>query len=95
MNFLKKCSENEKHEFISTWNWDVNNITMMHLELNWIKLIFLNWNKMNDIKLKTNEIQIEEENIQNLFVNMVLKIFFLEKHKRKHISISLHFLRMG
>jgi hypothetical protein len=50
---------------------------------------------MNDIKLKTNEIQIEEENIQNLLVNMVLKIFFLEKHKRKHISISLHFLRMG
>ncbi len=87
MNFKKKSSENEKHEFISTWNWDVNNTAMMHLELN--------WNKINDIKLKTNEIQIEEENIQNHLVNMMLKIKTLAKHKRKHISIFLHFLRMG
>jgi hypothetical protein len=52
-------SGNKKHEFISTWNWDVNNIAMMHLEMNWIKIE--NWKKINDIKLKTNEIQIDEK----------------------------------
>jgi len=68
---FKKKIGNKKHEFISTWNWNVNNIAMMHLELNWIK----------KIKLKTNEIKIDKKIIQNLPVNM-MKRKTLEKQKK-------------
>ncbi len=74
-------------EMWTTLQWCTLN--RIELQKNWIeiKLMILNWKQMR--------YKLTKKNIQNLLVNMMLKRKTLEKHKRKHIFMSHHFLRMG
>jgi len=45
--------------------------------------------------LKKNELQIGGENIENMFVNMMLKKKPLKRHKSKNTSLDAYFFRNG
>ncbi len=57
-----------------------SNSTKLNWQLNWIT-----------IQLKKNEMQIGGENIENMFVNMMLEKKPLKRHKSKNTSLDALF----
>ncbi len=59
-----------------------SNSTKLNWQLNWI-----------EIQLKKNEMQIGGENIENMFVNMMLEKKPLKRHKSKNTSLDALFIQ--
>ncbi len=79
--------------WIQIFNLNSNILNGIWIELNWIEFQFNYQIKLNNsikIELKTNEMQIDEKDIQNLLVNMMLGKNKLNTNLKRHLSMSLH-----
>ncbi len=73
----------------------LNSITLNEFELNSNSTKLNQQLNKDSIKLKKNEMQIGGENIENMFVNMMLEKKPLKRHKSKNTSLDAYLFRNG